>query len=765
MADGLLTRPAPASGPRQPSGSRPVASRIAAPQPRQSTGIAVSAAALAATLLAAGNMGSLVEGSGWWLLAAALGIVALAAAAAVRAVPRIAWLAPFAALTVASAGLVLVFAADTLAFGLIPTGDTFVRLGALLDEASVHIQTQSIPASQNTGLDFLLVMGLLAAVVFVDALAVTVRAPLLAGVPLLALAAVPGRILTRSADLGPIALTIAAVLLLVWLDRRRDSPDRGAAAAAGVTVVAIIGGLIGQAVAPAFEESVASSSSLRPVFSTGADPLVRLGDHLRRGADVPVMSYRTDSDEPVYLRVVTIDDLSGEEWRTAPLEDAAEGERSLEAFPAPEGLSDDVARTVVSTTVTDLSPSRRWLPVPYPAVSIEGLGDASLWAWQPGTLAVGGRESAESTGEYTVTSLEVQPTADQLRASDGRERGAESESLTLPDDLPAVITETTDSVVAEATTDYDRALAIQSYLRSSQFRYDEDTPEEADGDGDSFDVISTFLTDQRGYCVHFASAMAVMARTLDIPARIAVGYQPGVRQVGRDGLFEVTSHDLHAWPELYFEGVGWTRFEPTPGRGDVPNYESNAPADTEPTEAAAPQPEPTASTPAREREDTETTAAADRGGLPAGVGGAAIALAVLGLLAVPALIRRARRRGRLGRAQTDPSGAWQELHDTMIDLGSVDAGLSPRALATEVARILDRAESEVAGLDLWRSAAERARFARDPGAPHGIERVAELRDVIRKVERGASPGARALAVVAPRSLLPTRRRSEPTPVD
>lgn len=101
----------------------------------------------------------------------------------------------------------------------------------------------------------------------------------------------------------------------------------------------------------------------------------------------------------------------------------------------------------------------------------------------------------------------------------------------------------------------------------------------------------------------------------------------------------------------------------------------------------------------------------------------------------------------------------------MIDLGSVDAGLSPRALAAEVARILDRAESEVAGLDLWRSAAERARFARDPGAPHGVERVAELKDVIRGVERGASPGARALAVVAPRSLLPTRRRSEPAPAD
>ena len=68
--------------------------------------------------------------------------------------------------------------------------------------------------------------------------------------------------------------------------------------------------------------------------------------------------------------------------------------------------------------------------------------------------------------------------------------------------------------------------------------------------------------ERKGYCVHFASAMAVMARTLSIPSRVAVGFLPGTQD--EQGTWTVSLRDAHAWPELYFEGVGWVRFEPTP---------------------------------------------------------------------------------------------------------------------------------------------------------------------------------------------------------
>ena len=62
--------------------------------------------------------------------------------------------------------------------------------------------------------------------------------------------------------------------------------------------------------------------------------------------------------------------------------------------------------------------------------------------------------------------------------------------------------------------------------------------------------------------MQFASTMAVMARTLGIPARVAVGFAPGEKLA--KGGYLVGAHDAHAWPELYFQGVGWVRFEPTP---------------------------------------------------------------------------------------------------------------------------------------------------------------------------------------------------------
>ena len=139
--------------------------------------------------------------------------------------------------------------------------------------------------------------------------------------------------------------------------------------------------------------------------------------------------------------------------------------------------------------------------------------------------------------------------------------------------MPEIISQTAIEVAGAAGTPYDQALALQSYLRAAPFAYSEDAPV-ADGfDGSGLDALAVFLQEKVGYCVHYASAMAVMARTLGIPSRIAVGFQPGDLQLvdGRS-VYTVSSDDLHAWPELYFDGVGWLRFEPTPGRGSVPDY-------------------------------------------------------------------------------------------------------------------------------------------------------------------------------------------------
>ena len=129
-------------------------------------------------------------------------------------------------------------------------------------------------------------------------------------------------------------------------------------------------------------------------------------------------------------------------------------------------------------------------------------------------------------------------------------------------------------------------MAIQNYLRSAEFSYSLQSPVQGGYDGNGLSVLADFLAQKSGYCIHFASAMAVMARLQGIPSRIAVGYAPGrstgatVSVAGQGPLpeFEVDSRDADAWPELDFPGLGWV-----PVRADavpriVPAYATEAAA-------------------------------------------------------------------------------------------------------------------------------------------------------------------------------------------
>ncbi len=111
-----------------------------------------------------------------------------------------------------------------------------------------------------------------------------------------------------------------------------------------------------------------------------------------------------------------------------------------------------------------------------------------------------------------------------------------------------------------ATTPYQQALALQDWLRT--FTYDVDVAA-----GHSFDRIEDFLALQRGYCEQFATSFGAMARSLGIPARVAVGFTTG-DPTGTPAEYIVRGRHAHAWPEVYLAGVGWTHFEPTPGRGN-----------------------------------------------------------------------------------------------------------------------------------------------------------------------------------------------------
>jgi transglutaminase-like putative cysteine protease len=119
-------------------------------------------------------------------------------------------------------------------------------------------------------------------------------------------------------------------------------------------------------------------------------------------------------------------------------------------------------------------------------------------------------------------------------------------------------------VTAEATTDADKMIALQNWF-TSEFNYDPTVPA-------SDDAIEMFLETRSGFSEQFASTLAVMARTLGIPSRVAVGFTPG--NLNADGSYSVLGKNTHTWPEIWFDGIGWIPFEPTPQHA-IPGAQDN----------------------------------------------------------------------------------------------------------------------------------------------------------------------------------------------
>jgi transglutaminase-like putative cysteine protease len=129
--------------------------------------------------------------------------------------------------------------------------------------------------------------------------------------------------------------------------------------------------------------------------------------------------------------------------------------------------------------------------------------------------------------------------------------------LQIPEGLPARIYELASTITQDSSNVYEKAKAIESYLRQFEYALDIPTPDP------NLDVVDYFLFDlQKGYCDYFASAMVILSRAANIPARIAVGYATGQYDYARQ-IFVVTEDNAHAWPEIYMPPYGWVPFEPT----------------------------------------------------------------------------------------------------------------------------------------------------------------------------------------------------------
>jgi hypothetical protein len=635
----------------------------------------------------------LLQGFGWWFATMAMVVLLLGVAATLRGrgVPEVTVVAVTA--IVWGALVVVLYAGSTLWF-LLPTLSTLTDISGDLADARLSIAQQEVPAVADGAITQLIVMSVGLIAVITDELATGLRTPVLSGIGPLAVLSIAPLVRKSEPNVAVYVLTAAAFLVVIWCSSRigtgpprlKTRPvvkgGRNPALAFGIAAGAVATMIVLPAVTPGLTaESLADDGSgnrFPSVYATGIDPTIQLGRDLRRSDPVLSLTYTTTSDEGLYLKMVNLGDFSGGTWQPEqPLN--AVGYDGQE-FGTPPGLAVDVPTEEVDTTVSIASLRSDWLPLPYPTKQVGDL--AGSWLLTPSSFTMTDLQGDTRGLNYQVTGIAVNPTAGQLAEAGAIVPDAVRDFLALPTDLPPIIASTASEVASGAATNYDRAVALQEYFRSGEFRYSLAAPVSGGYDGDNAQMIAAFLEAKEGYCVHFAAAMAVMARTLGIPSRIAVGYAPGQTADGTSEgrpVYEVMTDQLHAWPELYFDGIGWLPFEPTPGLDITPpdySLPDYALAGGAGASASNPSTSTATADPNAQRDDQQNAfgSLTPEQVLMGQIRGWATFAAVLGgifvVVIAPWTVRWARRRSRIRRLTTDPlpgTLAWTEFEDTLDD--------------------------------------------------------------------------------------------------
>jgi transglutaminase-like putative cysteine protease len=418
-------------------------------------------------------------------------------------------------------------------------------------------------------------------------------------------------------------------------------------------------------------------------------PLVDIRERLVTQSTTEV--FTVTASRPAYWRLTSLEAFDGQIWRSGGRYGQASGELPAGDLAGGDRLTQDYEITGLNAL---------WLPAAYQPTEV--VSDRGVRYQPASSTLIVDTQFADSDGfRYQVES--TAPAFDEatLRGATNATLPAEvvDPYLTDPSGLSERARRTAAEVTSAASTPYDRARALQDWFRDT-FTYDLS----GTGAGHDGNAIDDFLESRRGYCEQFAGTFAAMARSLGIPARVAVGFTWGdVVQRNADGSarYSVEGRHAHAWPEVYLDGFGWVAFEPTPGRGapgmdrynDVPEEQDDgtgAAAAPESTTTSAPASAQTTAPLSPEdlvgllSQDTGSSSAAPTeapASLPARALDVArsrvlIALAagtVAYLVVVPAWWSLHRRRRRAGADEPDERVrvAWTESVEDLELVGAV----------------------------------------------------------------------------------------------
>ncbi|MBY8872791.1 DUF3488 and transglutaminase-like domain-containing protein [Micromonospora sp. PLK6-60] len=773
--------------------------------------------AAAATLLAAAPLSTIFQR--WtWLIEATLAVAVVAGVAALtRLVRAPLWGQILGMLAGLLLALTWIFPGGTEALLFLPTPATFAHFGELLSASAQDMRSYGVKVPDTEPLLFITVLGIGGVAVLVDVLAVGLRRPALAGLPMLAIYSVPVAVYVDSVPALPFAIGAAGYLWLLISDnvdrvrrfgrrftgegRDIDVWEASPLAAAGRRLA-----VLGVALAVALPLAVPGmTGGLLNSFNSGTgdgtgtgrpgqgspsriDLFAALSGQLNQTQVMDLVKVTTTDPDPFYLRLGVVDDLRPNGFQARP----PTGQPANRTLPDPSERTARgvVQRTYRATVEVSKNLNMPMLPVYTEPVRTEDLSGA--WLYDPNMQILFSNRDNSRGKRYAFDFVRSTYSPELLRQVRPLPSDHPIKRLTV---TPAV--RQVDALVKELVqgkqTEYDKVLAIYDHFSASNgFSYRVTTEE-----GSSGEEIVDFLTNKVGYCQQYAAAMAWLVRAAGIPARVAVGFTRGSSAEGN--TYTLTNRNLHAWTEVYFDGMGWVPFDATPAYGVQGSTRSAWAPDVDAPEPAAPAPGASGapagvdpSTGAQQRDN------ADRdpdSGLSLGAGEQAPqapvwpwwvagGLALLLLLAFPALRRLALRRRRqasrrparpavstavdgaapgdarmvvLGadedRARADAHAAWDELLDTLVDYGVRVIGTeTPRATADRLVRA-ELGENLTAGdaVRLLGRAEERARYAPQPLT--GEQLHPALRAVRTELASRADRRTRLLAAVLPPSVL------------
>ncbi|WIX74917.1 DUF3488 and transglutaminase-like domain-containing protein [Amycolatopsis carbonis] len=646
----------------------------AAQPPVWSSGILPPVAAGIATLCAATSLTGVVSGWAWFGYLFVAVILIASTGLALRSLRAPTVLVGLGQLLVL---LFLVTGAFTTQglLKIIPGPTAFGELQATLAASAEQIRTGLPPVEGTQPILCLVTIAIGLVAVLVDTLAVAAAAPAATGLVLLCVYAVPAALSDEMLPWWTFLLGAAAFACLLALDgnhrhrrwRNREAPGSGGPARAlqapvAVVSAAVVLGLLGGGITwvgtvGKIPFGAGSGAGGDGSGGFGVAPFTQLRGLLDQGQNAELFQVRGLGNDRRYLRAFTLDTYTPNQgWGLRGGGQAQTGVLANSTLPAAPG--DD--GTGVSRQI-QIQPTQwvdNWLPVYGAPRALRGLSPQWLYDRVSGAVFTTKSESAPT---YTEVASLKEPTAAELRATDPKSDEVPAFYSQIGRVDPRVVAKT-NQLIAGKTDNFDKATALwQFFSAQNGFVYDTKTADATDADA----LADFILNGKRGYCEQYASAMAVMLRVAHIPARVAIGFTPGVP---KGDYQSISSQDAHAWVEAYFGDKGWVSFDPTPladGRGIVPSYlqqknsNSQQPDATDDLPTAPHSSAPTADSPLDkgQNEATPTTTAT-----PESHDGwlviLAAVLAVLGAAAVATAYVLRRRPPAPGAAAPDlPPGA------------------------------------------------------------------------------------------------------------